>query len=85
MVGELFREHRDHLVGQIGARRPRGGLARGIDGAAHRGTLAAAGPAVAILGSGIDVMYPKEHAELARQIIAAGGAIISEYPPGTPT
>ena len=60
------------------------GLARGIDGAAHRGTVAAGGPAVAVLGSGIDVMYPREHGELASEIVAAGGAVISEYPPGTP-
>lgn len=60
------------------------GLARGIDGAAHEGTLAVGGAAVAVLGSGIDVMYPKEHRGLARQILDAGGAVISEYPPGTP-
>lgn len=60
------------------------GLARGIDGAAHQGTVDAAGAAVAVLGSGIDVMYPKEHGLLARQIISSGGAVVSEYPPGTP-
>jgi len=60
------------------------GLARGIDGAAHRGTVAAGGVGVAVLGSGIDVMYPTEHADLARDLIAGGGAVISESPPGTP-
>lgn len=60
------------------------GLARGIDGAAHRGTVAAGGVGVAVLGSGIDVMYPREHDDLARELIAAGGGVISESPPGTP-
>ncbi len=60
------------------------GLARGIDGAAHRGTVAAGGIGVAVLGSGIDVMYPREHDDLARELIAGGGAVISESPPGTP-
>lgn len=60
------------------------GLARGIDGAAHRGTVAADGVGVAVLGSGIDVMYPREHADLARELIDRGGAVISESPPGTP-
>lgn len=60
------------------------GLARGIDGAAHTGTVAAGGVGVAVLGSGIDVMYPREHAELAVELIGNGGAVISESPPGTP-
>ena len=60
------------------------GLARGIDGAAHRGTVGCSGGAIAVLGSGIDVMYPREHRDLALEIIETGGAIISEYPPGTP-
>lgn len=60
------------------------GLARGIDGAAHSGTVAGRGIGVAVLGSGIDVMYPREHAALARQLIAAGGGVVSESPPGTP-
>jgi DNA processing protein len=57
------------------------GLARGIDGEAHRGALAAGGMTVAVLGCGIDRDYPAAHAELARRI-AATGAIVSEYPPG---
>lgn len=60
------------------------GLARGIDGAAHRGTAEAGGVGVAVLGSGIDVMYPREHADLALALIDEGGGVISESPPGTP-
>ena len=60
------------------------GLARGIDGAAHRGTTLAGGIGVAILGSGIDVLYPREHRDLARRLIGCGGAVASESPPGTP-
>ena len=56
------------------------GLARGIDAAAHRGTLAN-GRTVAVLGCGIERDYPRAHAELAAQI-AASGLIVSEYPPG---
>ena len=58
------------------------GLARGIDGEAHRGALDAGGPTVAVLGCGIDVDYPRRHAELARRI-AESGLVVSEYPPGT--
>ena len=57
------------------------GLARGIDGWAHRGALEGGGSTVAVLGCGIDRDYPRAHASLAAQI-AAGGLIISEYPPG---
>ena len=60
------------------------GLARGIDAAAPRGTLSGGGEAVAVLGSGIDVVYPSENADLYREIVAGRGAIMSEYPPGTP-
>jgi DNA processing protein len=59
------------------------GLARGIDGAAHRGMVAEGGRGVAVLGSGIDVAYPPEHRRLGDQILEAGGAIVTEYPPGT--
>jgi DNA processing protein len=58
------------------------GLARGIDGAAHRGTLAATGRTVAVLGCGSDVPYPRQHVGLRRQIIDGGGAVVTEYPPG---
>jgi DNA processing protein len=57
------------------------GLARGVDSAAHRGALKS-GRTVAVLGSGIDRIYPPEHTELARQI-ARAGLIVSEHPPGT--
>jgi len=59
------------------------GMARGIDTCAHRGALAAAAPTVAVWGTGIDVIYPKENKKLAEQIVAAGGAIVSEFPLGT--
>lgn len=59
------------------------GLARGVDSAAHRGALAAGGPTIAVLGSGVDVIYPPEHAPLAREI-AATGIVMSELVPGTP-
>src|SRR5262245_27578458 len=58
------------------------GLARGVDSAAHRGALAA-GATVAVLGSGVDVLYPPEHATLARDI-EQSGAVVSELVPGTP-
>jgi DNA processing protein len=57
------------------------GLARGVDGEAHRGALDAGGPTVAVLGCGIDRDYPIVHADLARQI-ADTGLIVSEYAPG---
>jgi len=59
------------------------GLARGVDSAAHRGTLAAEGRTIAVLGSGADVIYPPEHAPLVREIESAG-AVVSELAPGTP-
>ena len=55
------------------------GLARGIDGEAHRGALAAGGRTVAVLGCGIDRDYPAAHAELARSIVETGGLVVSEY------
>jgi DNA processing protein len=57
------------------------GLARGVDSSAHRGALNAEGSTVAVLGSGLDKVYPPEHAQLADQI-AATGAVISELGPG---
>ena len=59
------------------------GAAYGIDGAAHRGALAADGDTVAVLGCGVDVRYPSGHGDLLRRI-AEDGAVVSEYPPGTP-
>ncbi len=60
------------------------GLARGIDTAAHRGSLGLGGHAVAVLGSGIDVCYPAENRPLYDRILETGGAIVSEYGPGVP-
>jgi len=59
------------------------GLARGIDSEAHRAALEAGGRTIAVLGCGIDQVYPQEHHKLAQQIIAHG-ALISDYPVGTP-
>lgn len=58
------------------------GLARGVDSYAHLGSLST-GRTVAVLGNGLDMIYPKENIELANAIIRRGGAIISEYPCGT--
>jgi DNA processing protein len=59
------------------------GMARGIDSCAHKGALAARMPTVAVWGTGIDVVYPKENKKLAEEILATGGAIVSELPMGT--
>jgi len=59
------------------------GLARGCDGAAHRGALDGNGYTVGVLASGVDVIYPPEHRSLAAEIIDKGGLILSESPPGT--
>jgi DNA processing protein len=59
------------------------GMARGIDSYAHKGALAAGGSTVAIWGTGVDVIYPKENKSLAENILVAGGAIVSEYRLGT--
>lgn len=58
------------------------GLARGVDGIAHQAALEAGGRTIAVLGSGVDMIYPPEHRKLAERI-AASGAVISDYPPGT--
>jgi len=59
------------------------GMARGVDTAAHKGALAAKAKTVAVWGTGIDVIYPKENKKLAEEIVATGGAIVSEFPLGT--
>ena len=59
------------------------GIARGIDGMAHRGALDGRGYTIAVAGTGLDVWYPKEHAGLFAEIPRAGGCVVSEYPPQT--
>ena len=59
------------------------GMARGIDSSAHKGALAVRRPTVAVWGTGVDVVYPKENKKLAEDILASGGAIVSELPLGT--
>jgi DNA processing protein len=59
------------------------GMARGVDTASHRGAISAKGKTIAVLGTGVDVIYPKENSRLAEQIIALGGALMSEFPLGT--
>ncbi len=60
------------------------GLARGIDAAAHRGALEASGRTVAVLGTGLDEVYPRDHAKLAAEIVERGGALVTQFPLGTP-
>jgi|SRR5271166_597886 len=60
------------------------GLARGIDAAAHKGAIDAGIPTVAVLGSGVLALYPDYHALLADEIVARGGAVLSEFPPAEP-
>jgi DNA processing protein len=59
------------------------GMARGVDTASHRGAIAAKGKTVAVFGTGVDVIYPKENSRLSEQILALGGALISEFALGT--
>ena len=60
------------------------GLARGIDSAAHRGAIKANGKTIAVLGTGINQIYPKENARLVEEILASGGAVVSQFPLETP-
>ncbi len=60
------------------------GLARGIDTAAHRGAIAGKGRTIAVMGTGIDSVYPKENNGLVREILASGGCLVSQFPLGTP-
>ena len=59
------------------------GLAVGIDSFSHLGAISAKGKTIAVIGSGLDNIYPKENIELAKKIIETGGCIVSEYPLGT--
>jgi len=59
------------------------GMARGVDTASHRGAIAAKGKTIAVFGTGVDVIYPKENSRLSEQILELGGALISEFPMGT--
>lgn len=59
------------------------GMARGVDSEAHKGALDARGKTIAVWGTGVDVIYPKENKRLAEQILTSGGCILSEFPLGT--
>ena len=75
----------DRIVAEVAGRGVTivSGLARGVDAVAHRAALDAGGRTIAVVGCGVDVVYPSDHASLARDIVN-NGAIVSEYPLGTP-
>ena len=61
------------------------GLALGVDGLAHQGALTVGGATLAVLGNGLDTIYPSSHRQLAEAIIRSNGTLVSEYAPGTPS
>lgn len=79
----MARAHR--IAGHLAARGIHvvSGGALGIDGAAHRGALAAGGRTTVVLGSGVDIAYPPRHAPLFREVLARGGALVGLWPDGT--
>ena len=77
LAGQFARELAELAVPVIS------GMALGIDAAAHEGALSQRGPTVAVLGCGIDVVYPPQHAELYERL-SRQALVLSEYPPGTP-
>jgi DNA processing protein len=60
------------------------GMARGIDAAAHRGALEGGGKTVAVMGTGLDQFYPRDHSKLALEILKSGGALVTQFPLSTP-
>lgn len=60
------------------------GLARGIDTVAHRGAMRASGRTIAVMGTGLDAVYPRENNGLVREILAKGGCLVTQFPLGTP-
>jgi len=61
------------------------GLALGVDAIAHKAAIEAGGTTIAVMAGGLDDIYPRTHRQLAQDILTSGGALISEYPPGTPS
>lgn len=61
------------------------GLALGVDGLAHQGAVHVGGMTIAVLGNGLDTIYPSSHRQLAENILKKNGLLLSEYPPGTPS
>ena len=59
------------------------GMARGVDTASHRGSISAKGKTIAVFGTGVDVIYPKENSRLSEQILSFGGALVSEFAMGS--
>ncbi len=82
VYGKTIAEHLGHDLAAWGLT-VFSGLARGIDTAGHKGALEGNGCAVAVLGTGVDNIYPTENKKLAEQILQQGGALVSEFPMGT--